>query len=357
MKILTVIGARPQFIKAWPMSRALRAAGMEEYIVHTGQHYDYQMSEVFFRELDIPRPDCNLQIGSGSHGRQTGAMLDQIEQVLVAQRPTWVVVFGDTNSTIAAALAAAKLQLPIAHIEAGLRSFNRRMPEEINRVLTDHLSTILFCPTATSVENLSREGVTKGVHLVGDVMHAALSDAAAIAAASSNIMATLELAPRQYAVATIHRAENTDHLPHLCALLTALSSLPVPVILPIHPRTRRILEESLPTEYAQAKRRIRFLDPLGYIDMVKLAQNAITILTDSGGLQKEAFWLGVPCITLREETEWVETVQVGANFLAGTSPERIRLAWQAAQKSSLCPIPPPPGVAAGVVSLLQAASG
>jgi UDP-N-acetylglucosamine 2-epimerase len=333
MQIVTVIGARPQFIKAWPLSRALRAQGIREYIVHTGQHYDYQMSEVFFQELDIPRPDCNLEVGSGSHGRQTGLMLERIEQVLLEQKPQWVLVYGDTNSTIAAALAAAKLHIPVAHVEAGLRSFNRRMPEEINRVVTDHLSELLLCPTPTSVRNLATEGVTRGVHLVGDVMHDALLDAASHPTAAPGTLERLGVAPKSYVAATIHRAENTDNPANLRGILKALGDLEMPAIVPIHPRTRHILEQRMPEDYQAAQQRIRFLEPLGYIDMVRLVQGARAVFTDSGGLQKEAFWLGVPCVTLREETEWVETVSAGANHLAGTSPARIASAWEAAKKT------------------------
>jgi UDP-GlcNAc3NAcA epimerase len=327
MKIATVIGARPQFIKAWPLSRALRAAGCTEHIIHTGQHYDYQMSEVFFQELDIPRPNVNLEVGSGPHGRQTGLMLERIEQEFVAQKPDWVLVYGDTNSTLAAALAAAKLHLPIVHVEAGLRSFNRRMPEEVNRVLTDHVSALLFCPTPTAVDNLRREGITAGVHLVGDVMLDALCTARELGRTRSRVLATLGLAPKSYLVATVHRAENTDDPARLRALLTTFAQLDRPVVLPLHPRTRGILERTMPDLLAEARHRLRLIDPVGYLDMVTLTADAATVLTDSGGLQKEAFWLGVPCLTLREETEWVETVSAGANFLAGTDPARIQSAY------------------------------
>lgn len=327
MKIATVIGARPQFIKAWPLSRALRAAGCTEHIIHTGQHYDYRMSEVFFQELDIPRPDVNLEVGSGSHGRQTGLMLERIEQAFLARKPDWVLVYGDTNSTLAAAVAAAKLHLPIAHVEAGLRSFNRLMPEEVNRVLTDHVSTLLLCPTRTAVDNLAREGITTGVHQVGDVMLDALCAARDLARTRSGVLTTLGLVPKSYLVATVHRAENTDDPARLRALLGTLAELDLPVVLPLHPRTRGILEKTMPDLLIAARTRIRLVDPLGYLDMVALTAQSRTVLTDSGGLQKEAHWLGVPCITLREETEWVETVQAGANFLVGTSPARIRDAY------------------------------
>jgi len=323
MKITTVIGARPQFIKAWPLSRALRAAGWDEYIVHTGQHYDYQMSEVFFKELDIPRPNANLEVGSGPHGRQTGLMLERIEQEFLARKPDWVLVYGDTNSTLAAAVAAAKLHLRVAHVEAGLRSFNRSMPEEVNRVLTDHVSALLFCPTPTSVENLRREGITAGVHLVGDVMLDALCMARELGRTRSRILAALGLASRSYFLATVHRAENTDDPARLRALLTTFAHLDCPVLLPLHPRTRGILERTMPDLLAEARNRLHLIDPVGYLDMVTLTADAATVLTDSGGLQKEAYWLGVPCITLREETEWVETVAAGANLVTGVARDRI----------------------------------
>jgi UDP-GlcNAc3NAcA epimerase len=334
MKILTVVGARPQFIKHWPVSAALRRTGCAEFLLHTGQHYDADMSERFFTELDLRPPDANLGIGSGSHGEQTGRMLAGIETHLVAQKPDWILVYGDTNSTLAGALAAAKLGLPVAHVEAGLRSFNRRMPEEINRVLTDHLSSRLFCPSPHSIENLVREGISAGVSLVGDVMFDALRHFRAVANARSDALAKLRLSPEHYYLATIHRAENTDDPARLLQLLETLATLDRPVVLPLHPRTRAVLGRNgctLPTGG------LRVLEPLGYLDMLALTQAAAAILTDSGGLQKEAYWLGVRCITLRAETEWVETLTGRWNQLAGTDPGCIRAALTRAPQEARQP--------------------
>ena len=321
MRIVTIVGARPQFIKAAAVSRALRER-FHEVLVHTGQHYDDNMSQVFFDELGIPRPDYNLGIGSGGHGAQTGAMLSGIEDVLLKEAPDRVMVYGDTNSTLAGALAAAKMHIPVAHVEAGLRSFNRRMPEEINRVLTDHVADLLFCPSETAVANLAAEGITGGVHPVGDVMHEALMHAVAIAERTSNVLDRLHLVPGGYALATIHRAENTDEPERLVRLLRALSTvaLRMPVVFPVHPRTRA----KLPALFAGGGAgHLRLVEPVGYLDMVRLEAGASVVLTDSGGIQKEAYWLRVPCVTLRSETEWVETVQEGWNLLADADPERI----------------------------------
>lgn len=341
LKVFTIVGARPQFIKLAPVSRALRSQGVYEVIVHTGQHYDHGMSQVFFEELGIPAPDFNLGVGSGSHGQQTGEMLRKIEEIVLAEEPDWLMVYGDTNSTLAGALAASKLHVPVAHVEAGLRSFNRRMPEEINRVLTDHLSTLLFCPTATAVRNLAAEGITKGVHLVGDVMLDALLDARERAQALSTILDQLELKEKKYLLATVHRAENTDDPERLRAIMTALSQLAEtePVIFPVHPRTRKALEalgfDLTPVSQPPTAHRppstvhrppssgLHFIAPLGYLDLVHLSSSARVILTDSGGLQKESFWLGVPCVTLRDETEWVEIVESGWNILAGANAAKI----------------------------------
>ena len=320
MKILTVIGARPQFIKAQPISAALQAAGVDEFVVHTGQHYDEPMSGQFFSELGLRAPAVNLGIGSGPHGAQTGRMLAAIEPQIVAQRPDWVLVFGDTNSTLAGALAAAKLHVPVAHVEAGLRSFNRRMPEEINRVMTDHASARLFCPSDQAAVQLAREGITAGVHVVGDVMHDALRHFQAIAAEKSRILAMLGVARAGYFLATVHRAETTDDPVRMRALLDTLGSLDAPCVLPLHPRTRRALEKS---GGVPAGGSLRVLEPVGYLDMLTLTGNARAVLTDSGGLQKEAYWLGVPCVTLREETEWIETLEHGWNQLAGLDPARV----------------------------------
>lgn len=318
MKVVTIVGARPQFIKAAPVSRALRQQHTE-ILVHTGQHYDDNMSAIFFEELDIPEPDYNLGIGSGSHGAQTGAMLAAIEQVLVKEQPDWVLVYGDTNSTLAGALAAAKLHIKIAHVEAGLRSFNRAMPEEINRVVADHLSDLLFCPSQTAVDNLTVEGILRGVHLVGDVMIDALAYAVERAQSRSQILQKLGLTAKKYLLVTVHRAENTDNADRLMNILNALDALSETIVFPVHPRTRLIIQGM---NY-NPKSHVSLIEPVGYLDMVQLEQSARMILTDSGGIQKEAYWLSIPCITLRDETEWVETVQVGWNVLVGANTDAI----------------------------------
>ncbi len=319
MVIFTVLGARPQFIKAAPVSRALHQAGCDEFMLHTGQHYDYGMSQVFFDELDLPAPAINLGIGSGSHAQQTGQMLVGIEQALLDQNPDWVLVYGDTNSTLAGALAAAKLHIPVAHVEAGLRSYNRSMPEEHNRVLTDHCADLLFCPTQTAVDNLEQEGVTQGVHLVGDTMYDAVLRFSARAQERAASLKALGLAPKGYLLATIHRAYNTDTPGPLSELFSAFGEVGEIVLLPLHPRTRQALERfaiSIPGN-------VRIIDPVSYLEMLVLEKNARLILTDSGGMQKEAFFLEVPCITLRPETEWVETVHSGWNRVVGSDPQRI----------------------------------
>ncbi|MCO5171741.1 MAG: UDP-N-acetylglucosamine 2-epimerase (non-hydrolyzing) [Planctomycetes bacterium] len=320
MKVVTVVGARPQFVKAAPVSRALRARRHEELLVHTGQHFDDLMSKVFFEELALPAPDVDLGVGSGPHGRQTGAMLAGVEEVLLARRPDVVLVYGDTNSTLAGALAAVKLGLPLAHVEAGLRSFNRAMPEEHNRVLTDHCADLLLCPTRTAVEHLAREGLTRGVHLVGDVMlDAVLAHVARARARPASPADALGLGPKGYLLATVHRPYNTDDPAALRRILEALEAVGEPVVLPVHPRTRARLAglEGLRLE------RVRLIDPVGYLDMLRLLDGCRLVLTDSGGVQKEAYFLGVPCVTLRPETEWVETVEAGWNVLAGDDPARI----------------------------------
>ena len=332
MKILTVVGARPQFIKAAPVSKALRAAGQTEILVHTGQHYDYGMSQVFFEELNIPEPDFNLGVGSGSHGRQTGQMLIGLEEIMVDAKPDWVLVYGDTNSTLAGALAAVKLHLPVAHVEAGLRSFNRAMPEEHNRVLTDHCSDLLFCPTETAVNNLRREGLTSGVHLVGDTMYDAVLQFSEVARQRSTILQDLELTPKLYLLATVHRPYNTDNPANLSNILTAFIELGEPVIFPVHPRTRKYIEAlALP---GLAESNVRMIEPVGYLDMLVLEQHARVILTDSGGMQKEAYFFQVPCVTLRPETEWVETVEAGWNVVVGAERERITGVMQSLAPSS-----------------------
>ena len=329
MKVVTVVGARPQFIKAAPVSRSLRAAGHSEILIHTGQHYDHAMSEIFFEELGIATPDVNLGVGSGSHGAQTARMLEAIEEALLRERPDRVIVYGDTNSTLAGALAACKLQIPVAHVEAGLRSFNRSMPEEHNRVLTDHCSDLLFCPTRTAVDLLGREGITDGVHLVGDTMYDAVLQFSERAATRSTIIERLSLAPKKYLLATLHRPYNTDDPAKLTSIVGALEELQEPVVFPVHPRTRARLEaEGIGVrEY----RNLRMIDPVGYLDMLNLERHARLILTDSGGMQKEAFFFAVPCVTLRPETEWVETVESGWNTLAGTDAAAIHNAVRSMQ--------------------------
>ncbi len=315
LKVLTVVGARPQFIKAAMVSHELReCAGLRDLIVHTGQHYDRNMSDVFFDELDIPKPDYNLSIGSATQGTQTGRMLEALEDVLMEQKPNCVVVYGDTNSTLAGALAAVKLHIPVVHVEAGLRSFNRRMPEEINRILVDHASDLLLVPTETAMRNLMCEGFEQDrVHLVGDVMYDAALFYAKKAEAASVILERLGLARKAYVLATVHRAENTDNPKRLKRIFEALAvvSREVPVVVPMHPRTQAALQQE--GTYGKTTDSICVIEPVGYLDMVMLEKNALLIATDSGGIQKEAFFHGVPCITLRDETEWTELVETGWN--------------------------------------------
>ncbi len=327
--IVTVVGARPQFVKAAVVSRALAARGIDERLVHTGQHYDAAMSDVFFDELGMAPPAANLGVGSGLHGAQTARTMERFEAYLVdalAQGPlAGVVVYGDTNATLAAALVAAKLGLPLAHVEAGLRSFVRAMPEEINRVVTDRLSDLLFCPTDTAVAHLAAEGITPastagGVALTGDVMLEATRTFADEAAARAPLGRLTVHAPGAYVLATVHRAANTDDPAHLAAILDGLGRLGRPVLLPIHPRTRARLGG---LEIAST---VEVRAPASYLEMLTLTRNAHRVVTDSGGLQKEAFWLGVPCVTLREETEWTETLDGGWNHLAGADPARIATA-------------------------------
>src|SRR5258706_7414501 len=319
MKIVTIVGARPQFIKAAAVSRELRKRH-REILVHTGQHYDYEMSGIFFDGLEIPPPDVNLGVGSGSHGVQTSAMLRGIEEVVIAEQPNWVLVQGDTNSTLSGALAASKLSVPIAHVEAGLRSFNRRMPEEINRVVADHLSNLLLCPSDTAIKNLATEGITQNVHLVGDVMLDVLNWAKQRSDGNeSAILERFGLKRQAYLVATVHRSENTDDAAKLSCILNALNSLEEPVIFPVHPRARKIMTGM----GFRPEPHVRLIDPLGYLDMVALLGSARLALTDSGGLQKEAYWLGVPCLTLRNETECVETVDAGSHDLVGHDSGKI----------------------------------
>jgi UDP-GlcNAc3NAcA epimerase len=332
MKILSIVGARPQFVKAAVVSRALRELdGAREVLVHTGQHYDENMSGVFFEELQIRPADYHLGIGGGPHGEQTGRMLAAIEQVMLQEQPTMTLVYGDTNSTLAGALAAAKLKIPVAHVEAGLRSFNRTMPEEVNRVLTDHVSTLLFAPTDTAVTNLRNEGIAAAaIHQVGDVMY----DAALFyrdAAGRSEFVDRLGLKKGSYILATVHRAENTDDQHRLRNILHGLNAIGArhTIVFPLHPRTRQVMDEMRMT--AADLPQIRFVEPLGYLDMVSAESHAALIVTDSGGVQKEAYFYGVPCVTLRDETEWVELVQLGWNqVVPPSSADAVRDAVLAA---------------------------
>lgn len=324
MKVTTIIGARPQFIKSVLVSKALREAGHQEFLVHTGQHYDHEMSQVFFEELSIPKADVNLGVGSGTHGWQTGQMLERIEEVLIAEKPDMVLVYGDTNSTLAGALAACKLHILLAHVEAGLRSFNRNMPEEHNRVLTDHCSDLLFCPTQTAMDNLAREGTVQGVHLVGDTMYDAVLHFAEIACRRSTILQDMRLKPQSYLLATIHRPYNTDVPENLRNILSAFSEIGQLIVFPVHPRTKeKIAKLDGAFNVERTMRNVRMVEPVGYLDMLMMEHNARIILTDSGGIQKEAYFFGVPCVTLRSETEWAETLAAGWNVVVGSDRSLI----------------------------------
>jgi UDP-GlcNAc3NAcA epimerase len=325
VRAATIVGARPQFIKAAMLSRALRSLGIEEVLIHTGQHYDDNMSNVFFDELEIPAPSFNLAVGSGPHGAQTGRMLEAIEAALLAARPDMAVVYGDTNTTLAGALAAAKLHVPLAHVEAGLRSFDRRMPEEVNRVLTDHASDLLFAPTKTAVDNLLREGIADAkIRVSGDVMYDAALHYGAKAERQSLALEKLGLKRGSFVLVTVHRAENTDEAERMETLCSALTQIAraIPIVMPIHPRTQMALStKGILDSLAGA---VRLIDPAGYLDMMMLEKNARLIVTDSGGVQKEAFFYRVPCVTLRDRTEWVELVELGWNRLVPlTSPEGV----------------------------------
>ncbi len=326
MKVLTVIGARPQFVKAAMVSRALRAeTEINEILVHTGQHYDKNMSDLFFEEMMIPKPTFHLNVGSASHAKMTGSIMAKLEDVCIETKPDAIMVYGDTNSTLAAALCGSKMGIPIVHVEAGLRSFNMKMPEEINRILTDRVSKILFCPTETAVGNLRKEGFENfGVDIVlaGDVMLDAAVFYAPTAAKASHIRKTLDL--KKYALCTVHRAENTDDPERLRQILSALAKISEdqPIVLPLHPRTRRVLSGQ---NFDLG--RLIVIDPVGYFDMLELIQGATLILTDSGGLQKEAFFFSKPCITMRDETEWTELVDRGVNIITGANTAEIIRAY------------------------------
>ena len=329
LKLLTVIGARPQFVKAAVLSRLIRSDKwkdkFEEVLLHTGQHYDENMSEIFFRDMQIPKPDIHLHIGGTTHGAMTGQMLIEIEAALLKEKPDILLVYGDTNSTLAGALAASKLHIPLAHVEAGLRSYNRRMPEEQNRILTDHLATWLFCPTDTAVNNLKTEGISKGVHQVGDIMYDATlfyqQVLKAEATTNKDRLTDLELhtLPEKFLLATIHRAENTDDLQRLTNIVNAFNAIHDTVILPLHPRTKKKLNDA----GLLLNHNIKVIEPIGYLEMLALEMRATAIITDSGGVQKEACFMQKPCITLRDETEWVETVTHGWNTLTGADTEKI----------------------------------
>jgi UDP-GlcNAc3NAcA epimerase len=318
MKIVTIIGARPQFIKAAVISRALREdPSVKEILLHTGQHYDANMSDIFFSQLDIPEPMYNLEVGSGSHAVQTGLMLRGAEEILLKEKPDWTLVYGDTNSTLAGALASVKLKIPVVHVEAGLRSFNRDMPEEINRIVTDRVSDLLFAPTQTAMKNLEKEGLAGSSIFSGDVMYDSVlhfRDRITLDPQAYKIHGI----PDKYYLATIHRAENTDNPGNMEKLLAAFSRAEVPVVLPVHPRTRKVI-----SGFLRMLSNVVMIDPVGYMEMLRLTHGALKVLTDSGGLQKEAYFLGVPCITLRNETEWLETVHDNWNIVTGCDPDRI----------------------------------
>jgi UDP-GlcNAc3NAcA epimerase len=321
MKVLSIVGARPQFIKAAAVSRALRTRH-SEVLIHTGQHYDDALSAVFFRELGIPTPDVNLGIGSGSHAEQTAQMLGPLERLIVAERPNYVLVYGDTNTTLAGALAAAKLNVPVAHVEAGLRSLERSMPEEVNRVVVDHLSSVLLCPTQAAVENLGREGILSGVELVGDVM---LDTARRFAETwpAEPVLAAYGVEAGGYYLATVHRAANADSPERLAAIVRAFNALDKPVVWPVHPRTAKSLESFGLDGPMAAGGNVRAVAPLSYREVSSLLRSAAAMLTDSGGMQKEAYFFSIPCVTLRDETEWVETVESGWNTLVGADASAI----------------------------------
>ncbi len=321
MKILSVIGARPEFVKEGPLSRELRKRHTE-IIIHTGQHYDYEMSKVFFGDLKIPEPDYNLEVGSGTHGKQTGEMLIKLEEVFLKEKPDIVIVAGDTNTTIAGALSASKLGIKIAHVESGMRSFDKTMPEEINRVLTDHISNILFCSTETAVLNLRKESINENVFNVGDIMIDAIKENIGIAEKKSTILKKLGLKSKSYIIATVHRASNTDNKENLGSIIGALAQSKEKIVFPLHPRTEKYLK-SYGLFNKLKSSNITITKPLGYLDMLVLEKNSRKILTDSGGIQKEAYFFGVPCITFRDTTEWVETVENGYNKLVGTDARKI----------------------------------
>lgn len=320
MKVANVVGVRPEFVQASVVSRGLRTKH-EEILIHTGQHYDYQMNKIFFEQLNIPEPGYRLDIGSGSHGYQTGEMIKKVEEVLIKEKPDFVLIYGDTNSTLSGALAASKLHIKTAHVESGLRSFDRAMPEEINRIVTDHCSDILFCSTVNAVKNLKNEGIIENVYLTGDVMVDSILYNREIAEKKSNILSELGLKNKEYLVATIHRASNTDSENNLKNIVDAFSELNETIVFPLHPRTEKFLK--IYGLYYKLKSSVILTKPMGFFEFIKLVNHAKMVLTDSGGIQKEAYVLQVPCITLRENTEWVESVEDRWSVLVGTDKHKI----------------------------------
>lgn len=322
MKVITILGARPQFVKAAVVSRELKKSGIREVIVHTGQHFDSNMSQVFFDEMEIPTPDYNLEISGLNHGAMTGRMLEKIEEVLLKEKPDYVLVYGDTNSTLAGALAASKLHIPVAHVEAGLRSFEMKMPEEVNRILTDRISSLLFCPTTAAIKNLDAEGYNNidcKIVLSGDVMYDAVQFYQSKIETNATVLQKEKLEGKPFVLATLHRAENTNDPARLKEICEAFNEInqQVKIVLPLHPRTKSFLSSR------GIKLNAHLIDPVGYFDMLALLKNCSMVMTDSGGLQKEAYFFGKFCITLRDQTEWVELVEVGANTLAGASKKNI----------------------------------
>lgn len=351
MKSLTIVGARPQFIKAFAVSRELRLEH-DEILVHTGQHYDEELSDVFFDELGIPKPEYNLGVGSDSHGRQTAAMLEGIEEIIETESPDVVLLYGDTNSTLAGAIAAAKIEPVVAHVEAGLRSYNRDMPEEINRVLTDHASDLLFAPSESAVKTLADENITEGVHFVGDVMYDAILWAREVAQERSDVLSRVGVTEGDYSLATVHRASNTDSPGKLQEIIDGLAMSPNRVVLPVHPRTEKRLKEY--GMWSEAQENLTVIDPVGYLDFVRLLDLSNRVATDSGGVQKEAFYLDTPCITMREETEWKETLVCGWNVLVGSDSEAIE--EELSRNKQLCENSDPYGegeAAARIVGILE----
>ena len=345
MPVLSVVGNRPQFVKAFPLSVGFRERGIDEVVLHTGQHYDRELSEIFFEELRLPPPAIQLDAGSGTHGEQTARMLPGIERAILERVPECVLVYGDTNSTLAGALAAAKLGVPVAHVEAGLRSFDRTMPEELNRIVVDHLSSLLFAPMDTAVANLAREGIAEGVHQVGDVMYDANVQLAPLARERSAALVAAGVEPGEYLLLTLHRQANVEGAT-LRRIVDGLARLTEPVVFPAHPRTRVALDE----HGIDVPAHIRILPAAGYIDFAALASQARVVVTDSGGVQKEAYWYGVPCVTLRENTEWVETVEAGWNVLVGSDPEAVVSAVAEAKRPAEHPTLYGDGHAAGRIA-------